>query len=128
MAKLPIVGPKSQPGDKRKRALLDELYAELPGLKCKKLCTASCGPVLMGRVEWQRVCRAVGEERLGLLEDLTCPILESGLCAAYDVRPMLCRLWGIVESMKCPWGCVPERWLTTDEGYEFLARASEIAA
>lgn len=127
MAKLPAVGPKPRPGDKRKRVLLDELYAELPTLNCKRLCSESCGPVIMGRIEWQSVCRAVREERLGLAEDLTCPILENGLCAAYEVRPMLCRLWGIVETMKCPWGCVPERWLTNEEGSEFLARAADVS-
>jgi len=126
MARLPIVGPKPQPGDKRKRIALDELYAELPALKCKKLCAESCGPVPMGRVEWQRVCKAVGEERKGHA-DLTCPILENGRCAAYEVRPMLCRLWGVVETMPCPWGCIPERWLTEEEGFEFLGRASEIS-
>jgi Fe-S-cluster containining protein len=126
MARLPVVGPKSAPGDKRKRVLLIELYAELPALNCKRLCAESCGPVAMGRVEWQSVCRALGEERRGGL-DLVCPILEDGLCAAHEVRPMLCRLWGLVETMKCPWGCVPERYLTAEEGYEFLGRASEIS-
>lgn len=121
------VGPKPHPGDKKRRLALQELYDELPKIDCKQQCSESCGPVFMTRVEWQSVCRVVGEERKGDA-DLTCPILEEGLCSAYEVRPMLCRLWGVVESMKCPWGCIPERWLTADQGHEFLARTAEIGS
>src|ERR1043165_1016518 len=99
----------------------------MPGIDCRKLCAESCGPIVMGRVEWQRVCRAVGEERHQADPLGYCPLLENERCAVYNVRPMLCRLWGIVETMKCPWGCVPERWLTKEEGYEFLARAADIS-
>jgi hypothetical protein len=40
--------------------------------------------------------------------DYTCPALKDGRCSVYDVRPTLCRLWGVVEDMPCPWGCVPD--------------------
>lgn len=127
MARLPVVGPKPASGDRKRRDALNDLYAELPALKCKQLCAESCGPIVMTRVEWQRVCKTLSEERKAI-GSLTCPILENGLCAAYDVRPMLCRLWGLVETMKCPWGCVPERYLTEEEGYEFLVRSGDIGA
>lgn len=128
MARLPVVGPKPIPGDKRRRQALQDLYAELPALECKRLCSESCGPVFMVRVEWQRICRVLGEERQGDPGTLVCPILEEGRCAAYDVRPTICRLWGMVETMKCPWGCIPDRYLTHEEGLEFLVRAGEIGA
>lgn len=128
MARLPVIGPKSRPGDKTKRAALDALYAELPELKCKGLCAESCGPIGMSRVEWQRTCRARGAELKATAADLTCPLLEETRCSVYEVRPMLCRLWGLVEGMECPWLCRPERYLTSEEGYEFLARAGELGA
>jgi Fe-S-cluster containining protein len=77
----------------------------------------------MGRIEWQRVCRAQGERKA---DSLTCPYLEEERCTVYEVRPLICRLWGLVESMPCPWGCKPERYLTHEEGHELLARAAEI--
>ena len=117
-------GPPSAPGDRRRREQLDELYAELPKIDCRGLCAESCGPVPMGRVEWQRVCRA-GGEREGR-PDLVCPYLENERCSVYEVRPLLCQLWGVVETMPCLWGCKPDRYLTREEGSEFVRRASEI--
>jgi hypothetical protein len=126
MSRLPQVGPKPRPGDKRRRAELDALYAELPALSCRGLCQESCGPIFMSRVEWQRICKSVGEERKAD-DSLTCPLLTAGgTCEVYQVRPMICRLWGLVETMPCPWGCKPERYLTQDEGHEFLERTGEI--
>jgi hypothetical protein len=45
-------------------------------------------------------------------------------CAVYELRPALCRLWGVIESMACPYGCKPEGgYLSDDEGYQLLAEA-----
>ncbi|TMD08275.1 MAG: hypothetical protein E6J01_03825 [Chloroflexi bacterium] len=57
---------------------------------------------------------------------LQCPLLTpSGTCSVYDIRPMICRVWGLTKSMACPFGCVPERWLTEDEAHALLAKAEE---
>lgn len=107
---------------------LDSLYAELPTLDCKGLCSNSCGPVFMSRLEWKRITDKLGREPKGGA-DLTCPMLTCmGRCSVYDERPMLCRLWGLVESMPCVYGCKPERVLTDDEGHELLRRAAEAGA
>jgi hypothetical protein len=124
MARVPIVGPKSRPGDKARREQLATLYAELPTIDCAGKCAESCGPIMMGRVEWQNMCRAGGERYAG--NDLTCPYLEQERCTVYAARPLICRLWGIVETMPCLWGCVPSRYLTHEEGHKFIARAREI--
>jgi Fe-S-cluster containining protein len=38
-------------------------------------------------------------------------------CKAYDIRPLVCRLWGCIDHpmMRCPFGCVPTRWVTATE-------------
>jgi Fe-S-cluster containining protein len=79
---------------------------------------------MMGRVEWQRICKRVGHEPRAT--SLTCPLLQNARCSVYLIRPMICRLWGLVETMPCLWGCVPERYLTREEGFEFLARAARL--
>lgn len=51
---------------------------------------------------------------------------NTGRCLAYDRRPIVCRLWGAVEGMPCPYGCRPApRPLTDREGFELLVRALE---
>lgn len=56
--------------------------------------------------------------------DLTCSLLRDDRCSVYDIRPSICRLWGLVESMPCLWGCKPDRYLTDPEGHAFLTRVS----
>jgi hypothetical protein len=108
------------------RRELDAMYAEMPTLDCQGKCAEACGPILMSRVEWERI-----EERgeVGPLgPDLTCPLLDGERCSVYDIRPTICRLWGMVESMPCLWGCKPSRLLTDDEGGAFLERAGALGA
>jgi hypothetical protein len=45
---------------------------------------------------------------------LTCNQLVEGRCAIYDDRPLVCRLWGAIPTMRCPFGCEPP--LTDEEG------------
>jgi Fe-S-cluster containining protein len=108
------------------RRQLDALYAEMPALECQGKCAEACGPIAMTRVEWERITDRgpVGS----LAADLTCPLLVDERCSVYDVRPTICRLWGMVESMPCEWGCKPTRMLTNDEGRVFLERVGVIGA
>ena len=32
---------------------------------------------------------------------LTCPMLKDNKCSIYHKRPLICRLYGVVENMKC---------------------------
>ena len=43
-------------------------------------------------------------------------------CEIHEARPLICRLFGIVDIdlMRCPWGCVPERWLSDAESRALL--------
>lgn len=110
-----------------KRRRLDSLYAEMPTLDCQGKCAESCGPIVMSRVEWERIIEKVGAEPHGGA-DLTCPLLTDERCTVYSIRPTICRLWGLVESMPCPWGCKPSRVLTDVEGFAFLERAGAMGA
>lgn len=56
-----------------------------------------------------------------------CPALtREGLCAVYELRPTVCRVWGVTIDLPCPYGCVPERWLTRAEALEIMALANDI--
>jgi len=106
---------------------LEAIYAALPSLDCRMLCHPACGPIVMSEREHERLTRAHGAREVEA--DLVCPYLEreSGLCGAYEVRPLICRLWGLVETMRCEWGCVPERYLTQAEAEALLAEVQALS-
>ncbi len=108
------------PGD---RGSLEDLYARIPRLDCRKLCGQACGPIVVPAAEWERLASAGGPRESG--DDLVCPYLErtSGLCEVYEARPLICRLWGVAETLPCPHGCEPERWLSAAEVEALLDEA-----
>lgn len=112
----------------REQALRD-LYAELPRMTCQGLCADSCASFGMTVLE-QRVIRNTTGRELPLTHaGSLCPALTMlRQCSIYEVRPMVCRLWGMVPAMRCDYGCTPEGGFLTDaQAYEFLARAAELA-
>lgn len=126
---------KSRPkrADRDAVARLEEIYAKLPKLDCQGKCQACCGPIGLTPVEHDRM--AERGQPLPMLKELpdqtlfstplTCPQLAgNGRCTVYSVRPMVCRLWGIVESMKCPHGCEPEGGFLSERDGHILFRAA----
>jgi hypothetical protein len=93
-----------------KTTRIEVLYASLPNISCKGLCSDCCGPIFVNAFEWERMGRPKWSGG-----SLSCPLLEEKRCSVYDLRPLICRLWGIVPEMPCPWGCKPDREMTTDE-------------
>lgn len=106
-------------------AELDALYATLPKLDCQGRCYDSCGPISTSARERVRM-EALAGCKLGV-NGLTCSLLKDGRCSVYPVRPMICRLWGVVESLPCHYGCRPEGGLLPDEkGAELLVEAIRV--
>jgi Fe-S-cluster containining protein len=123
--------------DQEKVAALEALYAELPSLECRGLCWHSCGPVDMSVTERERIAdlgvtipgytREAAERYRTTGKVDACPALGPfKTCGVHAARPMICRLWGSTENMRCPHGCRPDRELSEAEGYEFLERSREI--
>jgi hypothetical protein len=49
-------------------------------------------------------------------------------CKIYAVRPLICRIWGLTEKLRCPYGCVPVGGLIPDvEMYVLLNAADQIS-
>lgn len=119
-------------------------------LECRGLCADSCGPLSPLKGE-EAIIRAFAEahglayeplakhrqKALALIKALGlrraareqpakvwCPYLSDGSCSIHDVRPTLCRLWGAVETAKCPYGCVPALgYVTREEARAMLGLA-----
>lgn len=90
------------------------VYAKLPRLNCKGLCAGSCGPIPLAPAE----AHLGSNGGLYILNPATgvCPNLTpKKRCSIYDKRPLICRLWGMVKRMRCPYGCRPRRWVSDEE-------------
>lgn len=103
---------------------LEEIYAKLPGVMCKGLCHDSCGVIPIAPIERETIAVFTGRKVkvmpdivIGLhqkhrvlrpkdMEDLTCPYLKQKRCSIHPARPLVCRMYGVVEGMPCPHGCV----------------------
>lgn len=113
-----------------------DLYKEIPDLACKGFCANSCGPIDMSDTERSRLVDLGVEipvfttERARAWADgarLDCPALSPmRTCSVYEDRPLICRLWGVAESMPCVWGCRPVRELTDAEAYDLIFKVNEI--
>jgi Fe-S-cluster containining protein len=112
-------------------ARLDAVYAQLPEIECRGKCWDSCGPIAMTAPEQARVAAAgVDIPTSNYFTDgpALCPALTMlRRCAVYEVRPLICRLWGLTEWMPCTYGCRPEGGLIKDAvARELLAQVAEI--
>jgi hypothetical protein len=109
-------------------AQLTDLYDQVPDVGCKGLCTYSCGSIGMDPLEQRRVAQLGVDLPLFAVFPVLCPALDAGRCSVYEVRPMVCRLWGAVEDMRCPCGCAPpDGHLTRPEALRLLGRVSVIS-
>lgn len=109
---------------------IEAVYATIPSIDCKGLCHESCGPILMSKLEQDRITARVGREVLPnnpFQEVKTCPLLKDGKCSVYDIRPTICRMWGVAEGMRCPFGCEVKRVLDRYEGGAILAEAHRVS-
>jgi Fe-S-cluster containining protein len=115
-------------------AALQRIYDRIPTLPdCTGACWRSCGPIEMSQRERQRISQA--GYRITPLAEATakadtywCEALTADRrCAVYDLRPVICRLWGAVEGMPCLYGCRPQGgYLTDQQGLELIIEAGRV--
>lgn len=113
------------------RNLIDEIeavYARIPKVDCQKKCHPYCGTIPMSGAELSRLSIAFGRTPRKINEaDGRCPILTvGGQCGSYEERPLICRLWGAVVDLTCPYGCKAERLLSKDEAQELITAIQTI--
>lgn len=122
---------------------LEELYARVPAIECRGKCQNSCGPIDASYAERERIFalgveipRFSGERAQAWAEhkrvmpdgsSLVCPAIGIfGQCRVYEARPLICRVWGVAESMPCEHGCRPRRYLTDAEALGMIMEANRI--
>lgn len=92
---------------------LEDLYAELPKVACQQRCSYACVNPDMTPLERERIREATGHTIVPIRDKTVarqnCRALGVlGTCTAYDLRPAVCRLWGVVRFLQCRHGCTPE--------------------
>lgn len=105
------------------------LYELIPASGCAVGdCADSCATIAMTPLEEAIIERATGVDPESFGECKVCPLLQDdGACGGYDVRPLVCRLFGVVPEMRCSTpGCLPPRVLSTAEGLAILLAVNEI--
>lgn len=118
--------PDTQPSLADRVRALRRIYSALPSLECKGLCHTECMSGLdMSRAERSRIEAATGQTiplTMFVNTRLPCPMLEDNRCGIYRLRPLICRIWGMVDNprLRCPHGCTPDRWLTETETVELI--------
>ena len=112
---------------------LEELFGQIPKFQCEEGCTECCGPVMWGKAEDQLINEWLSKRGMRKKKryikldaslvsraDLTCPYIQNARCQIYPVRPLICRLYGAVEELKCPFGCGPEKLLSREEADKIM--------
>lgn len=113
---------------------MQALYDQVPPMAdCLGHCWISCGPASMTPWERRRLDLAghkVTPDELARksIVDFFCEALgPDGRCMAYGIRPLICRLWGVVEWLPCPWGCKPEGgWLPDKTAFRLILGSIEL--
>lgn len=120
-----------------------DLFARIPKVACKGNCgrdrwNTCCGPIGCSMTEavlleqydgktcdWVDAGHGNVMMNLPAATGLTCPHLGlDGRCTAYEARPIICRVFGAVRALACPWGCKPDRWMSDAEVAELMLEAS----
>lgn len=119
-------------------AELQRLYDDLPDVHCKGLCADSCSVVMMSGLEEARL-RERGVDLSAdavyrLVLDLAdgghprCPALSPlNTCTQYDVRPLICRLYGAAEGLRCEHGCTSTGEVSRAAAGALIRRAQELS-
>jgi Fe-S-cluster containining protein len=101
------------------QAELQEIYERLPKVECHGKCFGSCSFIGTFGAERDRM-RGKGITPPGIAEAPCRHLTVLNLCGIHDDRPLICRLYGVSAELRCPWGCRPERELTSEESRELM--------
>lgn len=83
---------------------VDEL---LPVMNCMR-CGDCCGLIGCSQDEFAKVAAFIKRNKIQpRRQGMTCPFFKTDRCIIYEVRPLICRIYGHIDDplMTCPHGC-----------------------
>ena len=99
---------------------IEEIYSQIPNINCKRKCQEACGPIMMSPLEQNRINEHLGKS-IDFLSSKQCPLLSIfGNCSIYEIRPLICRIYGTVKALECPHDCLPDKWLDDTKAQKLI--------
>lgn len=89
---------------------LKTIYNQIPSFECKH-CQLCSNPIFWLKPEEINIQEYLKNHHLSYitlseeefrLNDLKCPYLQNNRCCIYPVRPIVCRLQGLIPELTCP--------------------------
>lgn len=101
---------------------LNKIYDHIPSFECKH-CQQCSNPIMWFKAEQININDYLQKHHLCFLtlseeefqqNQMKCPYLQNNRCAIYQVRPIVCRLQGVIPELTCPFN---EKVLLSKEQY-----------
>lgn len=96
-----------------------------PHFSCNN-CGGCCGPVPIDNKEYEKIKEYCVKNKIKpiLYLDYTCPFRDEKLksCMIYEVRPTICKLFGVTDGMTCQNGNT-----CSIDGHKFIKDKKDIA-
>ena len=98
-------------------------YPVLPIMQCDPGCTECCKFAPCTKDEFYNIQEYVKKNGIKpIRQEGQCPLYIDGKCSVYEVRPLICRLYGHHEAMTCP------RGYNVNIGPEYMETVRRMAA
>ncbi|MBS3778461.1 MAG: YkgJ family cysteine cluster protein [Candidatus Thermoplasmatota archaeon] len=90
---------------------LNRIYAQIPSFECKH-CQQCSNPIMWFKPEEINIKDYLKKHNLPYIvwtdeefidHHMKCPYLQDNKCIIYPVRPLVCRLQGIIFDLPCPY-------------------------
>jgi len=100
---------------------LQSHYDKIPPVACKGLCQEACGALVLLKKEVDEIRKEFGKT-ISTDQNLSCTALckVSGTCTVYSARPWVCRAYGAMEGLECPYGCNTAPLVSKKDGDKML--------
>lgn len=127
--------------EEKKLEILKKTYAKIPKLDCIENCgSACCGLIPLSKIEEKHIKHFLKINNLNVkyhnyslskthseaLKGHMCFFLDNNKkCLIYSVRPLICRLFGVAENMKCP-NVKPNKYLSENEANKLIIKINRL--
>jgi hypothetical protein len=113
-------------------ARLNAIYAQIPSMQCNH-CHACSSPIFWFYPEECNIREFMKEHNIPYVtwteeefkkNGMKCPYLHSNRCQIYPVRPIVCRLQGVIEDLPCKF--LPRPTLSSEEVFRIKKELSQL--